>query len=374
MTGRTVAATPRTSELIRPAPGRRSRAERRASSQAERRHPDDDQRGPPAAGDRAGRTRRVADPGRAEPTGPSVEPADREAPTERSPQRLPSSGRNREVLEQVGRRPSRPPPAATRDADGQVYACRAPPRHVVRSNRLLLVAGTLAVPGVVPLSDTVVFIPAWNEEQNLPAVLDELHRELPDADVLVVDDGSTDRTAEVAREHGAEVLSFGENRGLRAGIAAGYAWALEHEYAFCGRVDADGQHPAHELRKLLELVRVRRDGRRRRLALRQRPGYEPYRYEPEGIRKLGTGLLRRSMRVALGRPFNDATSGLYAANGEGAARALAAVRERRPGGRGAAAPARRGPARRGGAGRHARACERRVEAEGQEGVPSLVSR
>ena len=63
------------------------------------------------------------------------------------------------------------------------------------------------------MSDTLVFIPAWNEEDNLPAVLDELHAELPDADVLVVDDGSTDRTADVAREHGAEVLSFGENRG-----------------------------------------------------------------------------------------------------------------------------------------------------------------
>jgi glycosyltransferase involved in cell wall biosynthesis len=164
------------------------------------------------------------------------------------------------------------------------------------------------------MSDTVVFIPAWNEEQNLPAVLDELHRELPDADVLVVDDGSTDRTAEIAREHGAEVLSFGENRGLRAGIAAGYAWALEHEYPFCGRVDADGQHPAHELRRLLELVRSGETD----VAVGSRfvsgPGYEPYRYEPEGIRKLGTGLLRRGMRVALGRPFNDATSGLYAAN------------------------------------------------------------
>ena len=73
------------------------------------------------------------------------------------------------------------------------------------------------------MSDTVVFIPAWNEEQNLPAVLDDLHRELPDVDVLVVDDGSTDATAAVARAHGAEVLSFGENRGLKAGIAAGYA-------------------------------------------------------------------------------------------------------------------------------------------------------
>ena len=63
------------------------------------------------------------------------------------------------------------------------------------------------------MSDTLVFIPAWNEEENLPAVLDGLRRCCPNADVLVVDDGSTDRTADVAREHGAEVLSFGENQG-----------------------------------------------------------------------------------------------------------------------------------------------------------------
>src|SRR5688572_9333705 len=149
------------------------------------------------------------------------------------------------------------------------------------------------------MADTLVFIPAWNEEDNLPAVLDELRAELPEADVLVVDDGSTDGTAAVARAHGAEVLSFGENRGLRAGIAAGYAHALERGYAYCGRVDADGQHPAAELKRLLGLVRAGEAD----VAVGSRfvsgPGYEAYRYDPEGIRKLGTGLLRRSMRIVL---------------------------------------------------------------------------
>src|SRR5207244_10677044 len=84
-------------------------------------------------------------------------------------------------------------------------------------------------------SDTLVFLPAWNEEESLPAVLDELRSGLAQADVLVVDDGSTDRTAEVAREHGCEVISFGENRGLPAGIAAGYRYALERGYELCGR-------------------------------------------------------------------------------------------------------------------------------------------
>ena len=51
------------------------------------------------------------------------------------------------------------------------------------------------------MNDTVVFIPAWNEEDNLPDVLDDLTRDLPDVDVLVVDDGSTDRTAEIAQQH-----------------------------------------------------------------------------------------------------------------------------------------------------------------------------
>jgi len=164
------------------------------------------------------------------------------------------------------------------------------------------------------MSDTAVFIPAWNEEQNLPAVLDDLKARLPDADVLVVDDGSTDSTAEVARRHGADVLSLGSNRGLPVGIAAGYRWALEHDYAFCGRVDADGQHPAAELERLLEFVRAGGCD----VAVGSRfvsgDGYEPYRYRPEPARRFGIALLRRAMTSVLGKPFGDATSGLYAAN------------------------------------------------------------
>jgi glycosyltransferase involved in cell wall biosynthesis len=162
--------------------------------------------------------------------------------------------------------------------------------------------------------DTLVFVPAWNEEQSLPAVLGELRAELPCTDVLVVDDGSTDGTAGVASELGAEVLSFGENRGLRAAIAAGYAHAADHGYAYCGRVDADGQHPVAELRRLLELVRTDACDVAVGSRFAAGDGYDADRYEPTPARKLGTGLLRGSMSVVLGRPFHDATSGMYAAN------------------------------------------------------------
>jgi Glycosyl transferase family 2 len=167
---------------------------------------------------------------------------------------------------------------------------------------------------VADRSDTLVFVPAWNEEQNLPAVLDELAAGLPGADLLVVDDGSTDGTALVGREHGAEVLSFGENRGLPFGVAAGYEYAAEKGYAYCGRVDADGQHPVAELTRLLERVRAGDCD----VAVGSRfvsgDGYEAQRYRPSPARVVGTSLLRRAMGVALGRPFGDATSGMYAVN------------------------------------------------------------
>lgn len=166
----------------------------------------------------------------------------------------------------------------------------------------------------MPVADTVVFIPAWNEEANLPAVLDELAQGLPDADVLVIDDGSGDRTADAARAQGADVVSFGENRGLRAGIAAGYREAHQRGYAFCGRVDADGQHPVDELVRLLDLVRSGSCDVAVGSRFASGHGYDEDRYEPSAARRLGIGLLQKAMHVRLGRPFHDPTSGMAAVN------------------------------------------------------------
>ena len=101
---------------------------------------------------------------------------------------------------------------------------------------------------------------------------------------------------------------------MREGIAAGYRYAEEHGYDFGGRVDADGQHPAVELRRLLALVQAGECD----VAIGSRfatgEGYEAFRYEPSPSRRLGTAVSRRSLRVVLGHPFHDATSGMYAVN------------------------------------------------------------
>jgi hypothetical protein len=97
-------------------------------------------------------------------------------------------------------------------------------------------------------------------------------------------------------------------------VAAGYEYAAEKGYAYCGRVDADGQHPVAELTRLLERVRAGDCD----VAVGSRfvsgDGYEARRYRPSPARVVGTSLLRRAMGVALGRPFGDATSGMYAVN------------------------------------------------------------
>ena len=163
-------------------------------------------------------------------------------------------------------------------------------------------------------ADTLVFIPAWNEEASIPAVVEEARRDLPGADVLVIDDGSTDGTARAAVDGGALVISFPENRGLRHGIAEGYRRALDGGYALCGRLDADGQHPAAELARMLELVRA--DECDVAVGSRFMPGSgrEGERYRPTPERVFGTSLLRLLIRLRLGQPITDGTSGMYAVN------------------------------------------------------------
>jgi glycosyltransferase involved in cell wall biosynthesis len=163
-------------------------------------------------------------------------------------------------------------------------------------------------------ADTLVFIPAWNEEASIPAVVAEARRDLAGADVLVIDDGSTAATARAAVDSGALVISFPENRGLRHGIAEGYRRALDGGYAFCGRLDADGQHPAAELARMLELVRADECDVAVGSRFMPESGREGERYRPTPERVFGTSLLRLLIRLRLGQPITDGTSGMYAVN------------------------------------------------------------
>ncbi|HXA15903.1 MAG TPA: glycosyltransferase family 2 protein [Thermoanaerobaculia bacterium] len=95
----------------------------------------------------------------------------------------------------------------------------------------------------------IVIIPALNAERSVGVVVRDCKAVVKD--VLVVDDGSADRTAEVAREAGAQVVSHSVNRGKGAALKTGFAYALEHGFEAVVTLDADGQHLASEIPKFL---------------------------------------------------------------------------------------------------------------------------
>lgn len=100
----------------------------------------------------------------------------------------------------------------------------------------------------------LVVLPAWNEQEALPAVLDDVQATLPHADVLVVNDGSTDRTSQVARRGRTMVLDLPVNLGVGGAMRAGYRFARREGYDVAVQLDADGQHDPREVAALLRVM------------------------------------------------------------------------------------------------------------------------
>jgi glycosyltransferase involved in cell wall biosynthesis len=95
----------------------------------------------------------------------------------------------------------------------------------------------------------VAIIPAFNAERTLPPVIEEARRQIDP--VVVIDDGSRDRTGDVARAAGATVVRHEVNRGKGAALKTGFAWAVENGYDGVITLDADGQHLASEIPKFI---------------------------------------------------------------------------------------------------------------------------
>ena len=105
---------------------------------------------------------------------------------------------------------------------------------------------------------TLVIIPAYNEEDALPDTLAELRSHQPGLDVVVVSDGSVDRTAEVGREAGAAVLELPFNLGIGGALRTGFLYAVRHGYDAAVQFDADGQHDPAHIKTLTDALEGRR--------------------------------------------------------------------------------------------------------------------
>lgn len=101
------------------------------------------------------------------------------------------------------------------------------------------------------LKHLVVVVPAFNEEASLGGLLAEIRAALPQVPMLVVSDGSKDRTVDVARSAGVRVLDLPHNMGVGGAVQAGFQYAVRNGFSHVLRMDGDGQHPPAEAAKLI---------------------------------------------------------------------------------------------------------------------------
>jgi hypothetical protein len=156
---------------------------------------------------------------------------------------------------------------------------------------------------------TLVFIPAWNEEESIEAVIEDARKHFPEADLLVVDDGSTDATAHRAGQAGAIVASLPFNQGVGAAHQTAYIFAIRNGYEVCGQMDGDGQHPASELVRLVDAV----SSGSADMAVGSRFAGDSG-YRASLMRRTGQRLFSMIVSTSTRQSFTDTTSGMRALN------------------------------------------------------------
>lgn len=159
----------------------------------------------------------------------------------------------------------------------------------------------------LPNMKTLVIIPAYNEEASIAGVIRAVKMHMPLADIAVVNDGSTDRTAGLVEGSGALLLNHPFNLGIGGAMQTGYKYALKKGYDVAIQVDADGQHPADQIRRLVEpITKGLAD-----MVVGSR-FLEIGGYEPSLARHAGIKIFSKVVSAIIGQKVTDTTSGFRA--------------------------------------------------------------
>jgi glycosyltransferase involved in cell wall biosynthesis len=159
----------------------------------------------------------------------------------------------------------------------------------------------------------LAIVPAYNEEGSVGRVIDEIRSFDAGFDIVVVDDGSVDRTAAVASSRGVHVVRLPFNLGIGGAVQTGYRFALEHGYDLAVQVDGDGQHDPRELPKILGPVL---DGEADLVVGSRFAGESPA-FRSSAVRRVGIRIFASVVSAVVRQRVTDTTSGFRAVNRRG---------------------------------------------------------
>lgn len=152
------------------------------------------------------------------------------------------------------------------------------------------------------MNEVLVIIPAYNEEANIGRVAENLVRNHPELDYVIVNDGSADRTAEICRENGYCLLDLPVNLGLAGAFQAGMKYADRKGYRFAVQFDGDGQHRAEFIGPMREKMEEGYN-----IVIASRFVTEK---KPHSMRMLGSRIIAAAIRLSSGASIADPTSGM----------------------------------------------------------------
>ena len=153
------------------------------------------------------------------------------------------------------------------------------------------------------MNKILLIIPAFNEEESIEKVIDNLTVNYPKLDYIIINDGSKDRTEEICIKRGYNFISLPFNLGLAGGFQAGMKYAAKHGYEYAVQFDADGQH----LPEYIEPMRRKMDEEGLDIVIGSRFVTEKMNYSP---RMMGNRLINLCIRITSGKKIKDSTSGM----------------------------------------------------------------
>ncbi len=155
----------------------------------------------------------------------------------------------------------------------------------------------------------LVIIPAYNEEKNIVNVIDNIERNCPNVDYVIINDCSKDNTRKVIEEHNFNYVSLPVNMGIGGGVQTGYKYAVEYDYDIAIQIDGDGQHDPKYIDKLIQpILNGEAD-----MVIGSR-FIEKEGFQTSFMRRVGISFLKCLIKLCCEEKITDATSGFRATN------------------------------------------------------------